>query len=295
MRHRFRYAHRSSSSMGPWLLALALVAGCERGSAPPKGDPPATPGETPAGDAAPAEAPAPQLPAAEEILAKAAEAMGGRTAIDAIESFHYRGTIELLGQNIRSDLHIWWQGGDFFMEQIVPGVGEMRAGKQGDEIWSDDPINGRRTLSGVEAEQHTWASSLLLAADWERYFDEAKTIAEREIEGDKGITQVVYDVQLTSKSGLTVTMSFDAETGLQVGQTFEQITPMGKQPFEVRFEDYRDVEGVKIAFRQVIDAKFQQMVQVIDEVELNVEVDASKFAYPRGSSDLVRQPAPQEG
>lgn len=281
--------------MGPWLLAMALVAGCERGSAPPQGDPPATPGETPAGDAAPVEAPAPPLPAAEDILAKAAEAMGGRTAIDAIESFHYRGTIELLGQNIRSDLRIWWQGGDFFMEQIVPGVGQMRAGKQGDEIWSDDPINNRRMLSGVEAEQHAWASSLLLAADWERYFDEAKTIAERETDGGKGATQVVYDVQLTSKSGLTVTMSFDAETGLQVGQTFEQITPMGTQPFEVTFEDYRDVEGVKIAFRQVIDAKFQQMVQVIDEVELNVEVDASKFAYPRGSSDLVRQPAPQEG
>ena len=80
-----------------------------------------------------------------------------------------------------------------------------------------------------------------------------------------------------------------------VGQTFEQVTPMGRQPFDVTFEDYREIDGVKIAFRQRIDASFQKLVQEIDEVTLNAEVDESKFAFPRSGSDLVRQPSAPKG
>lgn len=278
--------------MGSWLIALVLGSACDSGpSAEGTAPAQAAASEVAAGAAASDAAPAvPELPAAEAILDRAAVAMGGKEAIAGVESFYYRGTIEVVGQNIRGDLEIWWKGGDFFMTQAVPGIGEMRAGKQGDEIWSEDPIYGRRKLSGVEAEQHAWASSLLLAAEWQRYFDRAKTVGKRVADG-----HTIYDVELAAASGLQVVMSFDADTGLQVGQSLEQVTPMGRQPFDVRFEDYRQVDGIEIAFRQVIDAKIQQMVQVITEVRINPDVDESKFAYPRTGADVVRQPKPAAG
>jgi hypothetical protein len=287
-------SRRCCTRLGPLLLALGLGMGgsaCQptrsgagEGEAAGAGANAGTEAKAP-----PPSEPAPkaELPAAEGILERAAAAMGSKEAIDRVESFYYRGTIEVLGQNIHGDLEIWWKGGDFFMEQVVPGLGRMRAGKQGDEIWAEDPVNGLRRLSGVEAEQHAWASSLLLAAEWRRYFQSAETIAAREVDG-----RTIHDVELSAPSGLRVVMSFDAESGLQVGQSFEQVTPMGKQPFEVRFEDYREVEGIKLAYRQVIDAKVQQVVQVITEVRLNAPVDPAKLAYPRTGSDLVRQPEP---
>ncbi|MCA9704780.1 MAG: hypothetical protein KDK70_02885 [Myxococcales bacterium] len=276
------------------LLVLSLGGACNKNGAPaeraaaaktegpegPAGEPKAEPGE-PKAEASP---PRPDLPAATGLLQKAALAMGSAEALAKVQSFYYRGTIEMKGQNIRGDLQIWWKGGDFFMEQVIPGIGEMRAGKRGDEIWAEDPINGPRRLSGIEAEQHAWASSLLLAAEWNRYFDTAQTVGERAVDG-----RTVYDVELSAASGLAVTMSFDAESGLQVAQSFEQVTPMGKQPFDVRFEDYREVEGVKLAFRQVIDAKVQQVIQEITEVKINAEVDESRFGYPH-AGDVVRQP-----
>jgi len=270
------------------VLALAWAPACEKPNPPPEPGAKSSAGAEAGAEGASAEVepPAPTLPDAESVLARAAEAMGGREAIDRVHSFYYRGTIDLVGQNIHGDLQIWWKGGDFFMEQIVPGIGEMRAGKEGEEIWAEDPVNGRRILAGVEAEQHAWASTVLLAADWKRYFDRAETIAEREVVGKK-----ILDVRLASASGLEVVMSFEAESGLQVGQSFEQLTPMGKQPFEVSFQDYRDVDGIKIAFKQVIDAKVQKVVQVIDKVEINAEVDESRFAFPRRGADLVRQPS----
>lgn len=278
---------RRSARLGSLLLALALGWACKQpGSDTSKDEGATVEPKTASGE--PAAALAPELPAAEGILERAAAAMGGKDAIDRVQSFYYRGTIDMVGQNIHGDLEIWWKGGDFFMEQVVPGIGKMRAGKQGEEIWSDDPIHGLRRLSGVEAEQHAWASSLLLAAEWKRYFQSAKTIAARQVDG-----HTVHDVELSAPSGLRVVMSFDADSGLQVGQSFEQVTPLGKQPFEVRFEDYREVEGIKLAYRQVIDAKVQRVVQVITEVRLNAPVDAAKFAYPRTGSDLVRQPEPR--
>lgn len=279
-----RWRTRLGSSL---LLVLALGSACQQDSTSAGTGASASASASAGAEAKPAAgepaAAAVELPAAEGILERAVVAMGGKDAIDRVQSFYYRGTLEMKGQNIKGDLEIWWKGGDFFMVQVVPGFGEMRAGKQGDEIWAQDPINGLRRLSGVEAEQHAWASSLLLAAEWHRYFQTAKTIAAREVDGRK-----LYDVELGAASGLRVVMSFDAESGLQVGQSFEQITPMGTQPFEVRFEDYREVEGIKLAYRQIIDAKVQQVVQVITEVRLNADVDAAQFAYPRTGTDLVR-------
>ncbi|MEM9452936.1 MAG: hypothetical protein AAGF11_02070 [Myxococcota bacterium] len=276
---------RRLSFLGPLVLALCSSGACAKNGTTPEAD--ASPGKShtqaKADGAEAAEAP-PQLPEAAGILNKAAKAMGDVEALAQVESFYYRGTIDMAGQNIHGDLEIWWKKGDFFMEQIIPGIGQMRAGKQGEEIWADDPINGPRKLAGVEAEQHAWASSLLLAAEWDRYFDEAQTVAARDVDG-----RTIHDVKLSAASGLTVTMSFDAESGLQVGQSFEQVTPMGRQPFVVRFEDYREVEGIKLAFRQIIDAKVQKVVQEITEVKINAEVDETRFGFPH-TGDVVRQP-----
>lgn len=283
-------SRRWPARLGSWLLVLALGSACRQGdgaAAKEAGEPaPSDATAPPANDVVPEAA----LPAAEGILERAAAAMGGKEAIDRVESFYYRGAIEMVGQNIRGDLEIWWKGGDFYMEQVIPGLGRMRAGRRGDEIWAEDPIHGLRELSGVEAEQLAWASSLLLPGEWKRYFQHAKTIAARTEDG-----RTLYDVELSASSGLRVVMRFDAESGLQVGQSFEQVTPMGQQPFDVRFEDFREVDGIKLAYRQVIDAKVQRLVQVITEVRLNAAVDESKMAMPRTGADLVKQPGVGSG
>jgi hypothetical protein len=282
-----------SSPVLHWVAVAALtLAACDGGepaAATTAGDTPAAAGAAKTTDAKPeaeAEA-APVLPEATEILAKSIEAIGGQTALDAIDSFYYEGKVELVGQNISGDVKVWWKEGDFFTEQNMLGVGNVSAGKLGDEIWSSDPIAGLRKLEGQEAEQHMWASSLQLAADWKRYFDEAKTVAERTEDGAK-----VYDVELTAKTGGKVKMTFDAESGLQVGQTFDQVTPLGAMPITVKMEDYRDVEGVKIAFKQVTDAKIATATQVITKIEINPEISEARFQMPKSGADTVKRPQP---
>jgi hypothetical protein len=179
----------------------------------------------------------------------------------------------------------------------MPGVGLVRQGKKGNTIWSEDPILGLRKLEGKEAEQIQWQSVLYLAADWKRFFTTAKTTGAREVDGKR-----VYDVLLTSAAGDQVTLSFEAESGLHVGLSYKQAHPMGAVPVEMKMEDYRDVDGLKTPFRQVADASLGSIVTEFAKIELNVEVDESKFEMPSapgattgaatGTPPAAGQPAP---
>jgi hypothetical protein len=273
-----------------WLVAALLAGACT------KTDPATSDAKTAeakgadakTGDAKTGDAVAKQdLPAAEGLLAKAVDAVGGKDKLATITSFHLQGKLLVSGQNITGELELWWKAGDFYTEQSMVGIGQIRAGKQGAKIWSEDPINGRRELKDLEAEQHTWASSLLLAADWKRYFASAETIGKREKDG-----KTLYDVKLTSSSGAEVELTFDAESGLQVGQKFQQDTPLGKMPVAVEMQDYREVDGLKLPFKQVTDASLAEATQEIVSIEFNVPVDTAKFAMPTGGAAVVEGKTP---
>ncbi|HET6582181.1 MAG TPA: hypothetical protein VFG69_02015 [Nannocystaceae bacterium] len=240
-------------------------------------------------DAKAPDGPAADLPDAAALLDKAVEAVGGKAKLASITSYHLKGKLSVSAQKITGDLELWWKDGDFYTEQSIVGIGQIRAGKQGERIWSEDPINGRRELKGLEAEQHTWASSLLLAADWKRYFDKAETIGKREKDG-----ATLYDVKLVSSSGAEVELSFDADSGLQVAQKFQQDTPLGKMPVSVEMQDYRDVEGLKLPFKQTTDASLAKATQEITSIEFNVPVDETKFAMPTGGAPVVDGKAPAD-
>jgi hypothetical protein len=279
------------SSMIARFLVLALLSPACKGAA--SDSEPAAAADQGKGEAGGAQAdsspePAANLPSAQDVLARAVEAVGGKAKLDAVTSFYYRGQVSIMGQNMGGPIEIWWKDGDFYTTQDMTGVGQIRAGKQGDTIWSQDPINGLRKLAGTEAEQHLWASSVMLAADWEKYFTGAKTVGEREEDGS-----TLYDIELTSESGAKITMSFDKDTGLQAAQTYQQVTPMGPMPVSVKMEDYRSIEpeGIKIAFRQVTDASLMKATQQIDEIRINVDVDTARFAMPTGGAEVVRPEA----
>lgn len=282
---------RRTSSL--FLSALLLSSGCTQssGSAPADAQKAESKADSaPAGEegSAPAAAePESNLPDAKELLAKSVEAVGGKATLDTVKSFHLEGTIGAPKQNLTGKVETWWKGGDFYMVQTIPGLGINRSGKKGDVIWAEEPINGLRKLEGKEAEQHMWASSLLLTADWEQFFDEATTVAEREVEGKK-----VYDIELSAKSGAKLTVTLDAKSHLMVEQSFKVHSPLGSMPVTIRSTDYREVDGMKIPYKQVTDASLMELTQELSVVELNAPVDESTFAMPTGDVPVVNAKDP---
>ena len=267
--------------------ASLLIPGCQGPAAgTPDKDAPDT-ANTPQADAETEEAKPPvepenPLPDAADLLAKSVDAVGGKAKLDSVKSFHLEGTIGAPKQNLSGKVETWWKGGDFYMVQTIPGLGINRSGKKGDLIWAEEPINGLRKLEGKEAEQHRWASSLLLTADWRNFFDTATTVKERDIEGMKA-----YDIELRAKTGATLTVTIDATNHLMVEQSFKVFSPLGSMPVTIRSTDYRDVDGMKIPYKQVTDASIMELTQQLSVVELNVEVDEANFAMPTEDVPVV--------
>ncbi len=266
--------------------ALFLFAGCDKSTsqdATAAGDDKAAPQDTKTAGAE--EAPKPKeaaYPDAAELLAASVEAVGGKEKLQSITSFHLEGTIGAPKQGLSGKVETWWKQGDFYMVQTIPGLGINRSGKKGDVIWAEEPINGLRKLEGKEAEQHMWASSLLLTADWQKYFESAETVGERTIDGKK-----VYDIELVTASGSKLSVTIDADDKMMVEQAFEVVSPMGSMPVTIRSTDYRDVSGMKIPYKQVTDASLMELTQELTLVEVNVEVDEAKFALPEDDVPVV--------
>ena len=269
---------RIALRLSPLLLSVSLA--CEKPPAtdsttPADATPPATEAKTETPP--PAEAP---LPTADEILAKSVEALGGRAAIDAIESSYSEAKTEIKSQGMTMVSRTWIKGVDFYIESDMPGVGMSQVWKKADEIWAKDPINGLRKLEGKEADQARWASDSLLVANWNKYFEKAETLG-RVKDGKREL----YEVELSSASGDELVLSFDAQTFLPAGQSFEQETPMGTMAVRISLEDYREIQGVMVPFRSTTSVPLMSMVQTTEKYEVNVEIDDAKLQLPNPADE----------
>src|SRR5690606_27187852 len=145
--------------------------------------PPATPTTPPDASADTAEQPAEALPAAEEVLQAAVEAEGGPEKIASIKSFYAEHKMEMPAQNMHAVTKMRWQDGHFYNETDMPGVGVMRQWRNEEGVFADDPVNGKRKLDGKEAKQAEQSGSLVMEADWKKYYTTATTVARREADG----------------------------------------------------------------------------------------------------------------
>jgi hypothetical protein len=85
-------------------------------------------------------------------------------------------------------------------------------------------------------------------------------------------------VQGTMNGKFPVNLYFEDTTGLLARTVTYSDSPVGFTPFQVDYSDYRDVDGVKIPFKEIITWLDGKSIIVLTEVKANIPVDASKFA-----------------
>jgi photosynthetic reaction center cytochrome c subunit len=79
-----------------------------------------------------------------------------------------------------------------------------------------------------------------------------------------------------------VRMYFDQKTGLLVRLVRYADTPIGRNPTQIDYADYRDADGVKIPFRWTLSRPNGRFTIQVAEVKSNAPVDDSRFAKPAG-------------
>jgi len=276
------------------LIALPLFAGTAGCEQPPAANPDdATPAaaeaapevadaDAPAADAAqtPTEGAEPQvaqtdLPTAEIMFAGNVDAVGGKAKIDLIKTFYREDNMEVVGQGIKINNKLWWSNGDYYSEASMPGMGLTRIWKVGENMWSEDPINGLRKIEGKEAQQQLRANELVITATWKDHFAKAETKARRVVDGKPAI-----DVVLTTTDGDETVMTFDEESKLLVESSFVQDSPMGKFPTKALSQDYKEFDGFKVSTKSTMQMAATEIVGTMVEFKPNAKIEKGKISLP---------------
>jgi hypothetical protein len=93
------------------------------------------------------------------------------------------------------------------------------------------------------------------------------------------VSRTVYGLNLSGPELDPVTLFIDTATGMVVRESYS--LPAGAGTAEESFTDYRDVDGVKIAFRVSLRrGGLLVLTRVATDVKVNVPVDPSLFARP---------------
>ncbi len=246
---------------------------------------PVPPGKAPEG---PPKAAGDELPAAEALLDESVAAMGGAEKFRQLSGYYVESNLDMGSLGLKGVAKGWWGLGGFYNETEMPGIGQMKIGATPDRVWRDDPVNGLREISGKEAEQARWSATLCLIPVWREYFKTAKTVAvTADADGKK-----LAEIELVSMLGDKVTLRIDVASKMPVSQTFTQVSPLGDTPTTVLFQDWREVAGIKVSFRQLVDASsLMQAVSVTTKLEINPSLAGVQFDMP-DAANAVKPGAP---
>lgn len=215
------------------------------------------------------------LPEADQILNKYVEALGGKAAIEKARTRIIKGTI--VGHLLPSSpIEISQQAPDKLQLVITTPKATITQGYNGAEGWVSDP-RGVRPLDG------TALAMMKQEADFYRelHFPERYTrmrVTGREKVRDRDAFVVVG----TTPDHKTERLYFDVETGLLLRSVTYIQTMIGSIPETTDYDDYRVVDGVKIAFKRHREQLqgFEEQTRTFAEIKSNVEIDPAKFAKP---------------
>lgn len=224
------------------------------------------------------------LPKAEALFDKYAEAVGGREAFSKIKSVSAKGTLSIPQAGIEGDLEMHQADGKMFMVMEMAGVGKQTVGFDGKVAWQDSELQGPKLLEGAMLEDLKFQAKIDGFQDAAKHFDSVKTVQETKFEG-----KAVYEVVAKKKDMPDRTIFFDKESGLIVGGQGESETDFGNMNMVTVTSDYKKVGDIMMSHGA--EQRMPNGISVkikMTEIKLNAEIPADKFELPESIKELVK-------
>lgn len=246
---------------------------CHRGSNDPVGTPIIS-DEAPKPEAENAAAAAKPLPTSDAILDKYLQAVGGREALEKITSRVEKASLTVPG-GPQVSIDIYAKAPDKRISIMHMREGDSVTSFDGHQGWLSNPGRPTRPMSDQDNKVAKLDADLHFAADVKQLFTSFQ-VRDSEKIGDRE----VYLVVGKNDDQPPVRLYFDAESGLLVRMVRYTETPLGRNPSQVDFADYRQADGVKIPYRWTLARPGQRFTIQVNEVKQNVPVDDTQFNMP---------------
>jgi outer membrane lipoprotein-sorting protein len=247
---------------------------CHRGETAPLTSPPlpqAPPEGGPGGMKA-----AVSLPTVEQVLDKYTQALGGRALLEKAKTRFMKG-VQLSTNDTSAPVEISQKAPNkFVMIMTTPQAAVVSRGFNGSIGWMKTP-RGQRELKGTDLAQ------VKRNADFNWMLNLKDLSREMKVTGkEKMGDHEVYVVEARIAPDKIEKLFFDTQMGLLLRDILLTDTMIGWIPEQTDYDDYKDVDGVKMPFtiRQSYVDPWVGWTRKLAEVKINVPVDDSKFEPP---------------
>lgn len=245
---------------------------CHRGSVHPMAVPEIT--ETAMAAESAAQQPPQNNPnAANDIIAKYVAALGGASALDKVTSRVQTGTSTFGGYSV--PIEVDSKAPNKRVSIMKTANGESATAYDGSNGWMSSPGRPARDMSSSDIEGAKMDADLHFPTDIAKEFSDWRVLPAAKVED--------RDVQVLrgrTPDHPPVMFYFDQQSGLLLRIVRYAETPLGNNPMQIDYSDYRDVDGVKVPFKWTVSRPGNHFTIQIDKTEQNVPVDDAKFAKP---------------
>ncbi len=276
--------HRGRNSPQSTITLPLAMPSPPAGGGPAQGRPTGTPAGSGAAGTAGAQpqaspTPRPTPTPADQIVAKYITAIGGQANVDKVQSRTSKLTASN-GPGNPINLEIYQAPPNKFYMRTTMDQGVFERGFDGQVGWEKSP-RGVRQLNSVEVWRGQNSINLFGNLNFKQY-TRLRTVGRDKV-GDRDAYVI-----LASRSDTDVErLFFDVETGLLLRRITYLHTMIANIPEQFDFEDYRDVDGVKLPFVirvSSVDAGNPVSTRTFSEMKLNAPGDESKFKMPAATS-----------
>jgi photosynthetic reaction center cytochrome c subunit len=216
------------------------------------------------------------LPTADELIGKYVAALGGAAAIQKIGSRMEKGTTVAGGKTV--NVEIFSQTPDKWALVRHLAEGQNTEVYDGHSGWYGIPGRPARAMHPGDVEAARMDADLQFPLHIQERFPELRVEYPEKIDGREAyVLFASRDEQPVGK------FYFDEQSGLLVRVVRYAESPLGLNPSQVDYADYRDVDGVQVPFRVTMSKlKYAATIQ-FEEIRQNVAIDEAVFRKPGDS------------
>ena len=221
----------------------------------------------------------------DDVLNKYTAAIGGQAAIDKLKTRTMKGTYTL-ASGATGTYEVTETAPDKFYVARGSQQGIAEQGFNGNAGWQKDG----RGVADIRPDQ---LADLKVEYQFFRDLKLKDQYTRTNLRKDKLDGRDVYVVTGVRPDKKRERLFFDAETGLLLRRMGYTETPLGVLPDQTDYEDYRDVDGVRVPFtvKIAVVGGFSTATRKFTEIKFNVPVDDTKFNKPATAAGAP-QPKP---
>jgi CubicO group peptidase (beta-lactamase class C family) len=214
------------------------------------------------------------LPTVAEIMALR-DAEGNEAALEAMGNYRIDSTVYSVQSGVNGTVSTYVAGPDKYrVDSDYAKYGYSYMVVNGDHGWVESSFGPFKELRGQLLEQAKRGHPYVMTGDWRDYFDSINVVRADTLDNKD-----VYVVELKYGDLPAMTVYVDAVTGDVLLSEITSIQEGGIGiPVTTRFEDFREVHGIRVPFRSISSNEESGRTIVEDQtIETNIQLDDDFF------------------